>query len=171
MKKAAIVLGFILFVVFLFLTLAKKPHPKVIATGNTAQRPIDFFPNAYQCSECKMPIASKTYAAEVVALDGKTWFFDDVGCMGAWIAGQPFKKEATVWVHTLDTQRWVDGRKARYSVFENTPMGYGFGAYEKRVEGTVDFATMVSKMARGENLANRDYAKKLLEEKARRGSR
>ena len=171
MKKVLVVAGFIALIVAIFLTLAEKPHPKVILTGNTAHKPVDFFPNAYQCSECKMPIASKTYAAEVVAPDGKTWFFDDVGCMGAWIARQPFKKEAAVWVHTLDTQRWVDGRKARYTVFENTPMGYGFGAYEKRKEGTVDFETMVSRMARGENLTNRDYAKKLLEEKERRGSR
>jgi hypothetical protein len=171
MKKLLVVAGMIVLIVALFLTLAEKPHPKVIATGNTAHRPIDFFPKAYQCSECKMPIESKTYAAEVVAPDGKTWFFDDVGCMGAWIARQPFEKEATVWVHAIDTRRWIDGRKARYTVLENTPMGYGFGAYEKRSEGTIDFATMVKRMERGENLADRAFAKKLLGEKARRGSR
>jgi len=48
MKKALIVIGFILFVVVLFLTLADKPHPKIVLLGNTAQKPVDFFPKAYQ---------------------------------------------------------------------------------------------------------------------------
>jgi len=165
MKKALIVFGFIAFVVLLFLALAEKPHPKVILTGNTAHRPVDFFPKAYQCSECKMPIESKKYAAEAVAPDGKTWFFDDVGCLGAWIAKQPFRHRATIWVHTLDTGRWVDGRKAWYTLFESTPMGYGFGAYERKGGGMIDFATMVERMERGENLTNRDYARKMMKER------
>ncbi|WP_456380731.1 hypothetical protein [Hydrogenimonas sp.] len=163
MKKALIVIGFILFVVVLFLTLADKPHPKIVLLGNTAQKPVDFFPKAYQCSECKMPIESKKFSGEVIAADGKTWFFDDVGCLGRWLAGQDFRESATVWVCTIDTKRWVDGRKAHYGVFENTPMGYGFGAYEHEGEGMIDFETMVERMVRGENLTNRDYAKKLAE--------
>ncbi|WP_457595999.1 hypothetical protein [Hydrogenimonas sp.] len=162
MKKLLVVVTFLALVVGLFLFLAQKPHPQVIFTGNTAHRPVDFFPHAYQCSECKMPLESKKYSAEVVAPDGKTWFFDDVGCMGAWIARQPFKDAATVWVYTLDTKRWFDGRKAHYSVLESTPMGYGFGAYEKPGNHRIDFAAMVSRMERGENLTNQEYAKKLV---------
>ncbi|WP_456451185.1 hypothetical protein [Hydrogenimonas sp.] len=170
MKKALVVVGFIALIVVIFLSLAQKPHPKVIATGNTAHQPIDFFPKAYQCSECKMPIGSKKFAGEVVAADGKTRFFDDVGCLGAWLAKQPFKNEATVWVYTLDTRRWIDGRRAWYSLFENTPMGYGFGAYERKKAGMIDFETMVKRMQKGENLANRDYAKKLMEKRADGGN-
>ncbi len=161
MKKVLIVVGFIALIVVLFLALAEKPHPKVILTGNTDRRPVDIAPGAWQCSACKMPIESEKYAGEVVAPDGKTWFFDDVGCLGGWIAQQPFKERATVWVYTLDTRRWIDGRKAWYTLFESTPMGYGFGAYEHKSDGMIDFDTMVDRMERGENLTNPAYAKKL----------
>jgi len=164
MKKALIVIGFILLVVALFLSLADKPHPKIVLTGNIEHKPIDFTPKAYQCSACKMPIEGKKYAGEVVAPDGKTWFFDDVGCLGAWIADQRFKEKAVIWVFTIDSKRWLDGREAWYSVFESTPMGYGFGAYEKKGEGMINFDTMVERMVKGENLTNRDYAKKLMKQ-------
>ncbi|WOE70835.1 hypothetical protein RZR97_04500 [Hydrogenimonas thermophila] len=165
MKKVAVVIGLITLIVVIFLSLADKPHPKIVLLGNSSHQPVDFLPKAYQCSACKMPIESKKYSAEVVAPDGKTWFFDDVGCLGEWIAEQKFKDNAVIWVYTIDTKRWIDGRKAWYSVFENTPMGYGFGAYEKRDNNMIDFKTMVERMVKGENLTNREYAKKLLEMK------
>jgi hypothetical protein len=161
MKKVLVVLVFLGIVTALFLWLAKKPHPKIVLTSNHTHQPIELAPHAYQCSECKMPIENEKYAAEVVAPNGKTWFFDDVGCMGAWIAHQPFRREATVWVHALDTHRWVDGRKAWYTVMENTPMGYGFGAYEHRKPGMIRFETMVKRMVEGENMTNHAFAAKL----------
>jgi hypothetical protein len=106
-----------------------------------------------------MPIEGKKYAGEVVAPDGKTWFFDDVGCLGAWIADQRFKEKAVIWVFTIDSKCWLDGREAWYSVFESTPMGYGFGAYEKKGEGMINFDTMVERMVKGENLFQGSYAK------------
>ncbi|WP_300367405.1 hypothetical protein [Hydrogenimonas sp.] len=161
MKKALVVIGFILFIVVMFLTLAEKPHPKIVMLDNVKRKPVDILPGAYQCSECKMPIETKKYAGEIIALDGKTWFFDDVGCLGRWLADQNFKDTAVVWVYTIDTKEWIDGRQAWYSVFENTPMGYGFGAYECKKEGMIDFDTMVHRMVSGENLTNREYAKRL----------
>ncbi|WP_201353718.1 hypothetical protein [Hydrogenimonas urashimensis] len=170
MKKIVIVLGFIVLVVILFLSLAEKPHPKIVLLGNIGQKAVEIVPNAWQCSACKMPITSQRHAGEVVTDDGKTWFFDDVGCLAGWLSDKPFREKAVVWVHTLDTKRWIDGRKAWYSVLENTPMGYGFSAYEKQGPDRIDFATMCGRMARGENLTDREYARKLLKER-RHGSR
>ncbi|WP_353663159.1 hypothetical protein [Hydrogenimonas sp. SS33] len=161
MKKLLIVFGLIAVIVLLFLTLAQKPHPKIVMLGNHTKQPVDFFPKAYQCTMCKMPLEGKKFACEAVAPDGKTWFFDDPGCLALWIADQPFRKEAVLWAYTLDTRRWVDARHAWYSQFESTPMGYGFGAYERKGKGMVDFETMVKKMAKGENLTNRAYARAL----------
>ena len=53
-----------------------------------------------------------------------------------------------------DTHRWIDARKAFYSLNDITPMGYGFGAYEKDGAGRVDFKTMRLRMLRGETLNN-----------------
>ena len=161
MKKVLTVFVVISTTVAMFLVLAKKPHPKIVMLGNTVQKPVDIVAHAWQCSECKMPIETKKYAGEVVSKEGKTWFFDDVGCLAAWLRGQRFRDSARVWVFSIDTKRWIDGRQAWYSVFESTPMGYGFGAYENEAPGRIDFKTMTERMASGENLTNRAYAKKL----------
>jgi copper chaperone NosL len=161
MKRILIVLGLIAAIVAVFLTLAEKPHPKIVLLGNDTKKPVEFYPRAYQCSECKMPLEGKKFACEAIAPGGKTWFFDEPGCLGLWIADKPFKDKAVLWVYTLDTKRWIDARKAWYSLFESTPMGYGFGAYEHKRDDAVDFETMVKKMKRGENLTNRDYTRAL----------
>ena len=79
-----------------------------------------------------------------------------------WLEPRPFKKEAIIWVHALDTNRWIDARKAYYTRDENTPMHYGFGAYEKEKNSTSIFDEMVLRMLRGENMANPKIRKQIL---------
>jgi hypothetical protein len=61
-----------------------------------------------------------------------------------------------------DTKKWIDGRSAFYSLVDKTPMGYGFGAYEKKAPTHVDFDTMRLRMLRGETLNNPHIRKQLL---------
>jgi len=61
-----------------------------------------------------------------------------------------------------DTHKWIDGRKAFYSLNDITPMGYGFGAYEKNRDTFVDYETMRLKMLRGETMNNPKIKKQLL---------
>ncbi len=158
-KPFVVVLLFMAAVTGLVLSLDKKPHPKVVLTGNVEKKPIEIFPHAYLCSMCKMEIDKKRFSAQVVNDEGKTRFFDDIGCMALWLDGQPFKDGAAIWVYALDTGRWIDGRKAHYSTDEATPMHYGFGAYEKRRAGTVNFETVVDRMRKGMHMANPEYRK------------
>ncbi|NPA29981.1 MAG: hypothetical protein GXO33_07350 [Epsilonproteobacteria bacterium] len=168
MKKAAIVLIMIALIVSLFLALAQKPHAKIIKTGNTKQAVIEIEPGEYQCAQCKMPVEKREYAAQVAIKNGKTWFFDDIGCMALWLGNQPFRQSAVVWVYTRDTHRWINGRDAWYTQLENTPMGYGFGAYEKHAENTLKLDAVIDHMLKGENLTNHTYAKTLLQKTGHR---
>ena len=61
-----------------------------------------------------------------------------------------------------DTQKYIDAKKAYYSLDEITPMGYGFGAYKLKQDGYVDYETMSLKMLRGENMNNPLIKKQLL---------
>jgi len=132
---------------------------KVVLTGNIEKQPVEIFPHAYLCSMCKMEVNKKSFSAQVVDEGGKTWFFDDIGCMARWLNDRPLKKSDAVWVYTLDTNRWIDGRKALYSTVENTPMHYGFGAYEKRIDNSVDLETVIEYMQNGRHMANPEYRK------------
>ncbi len=158
-KPFIIVLLFIAAVSGIILSLDKKSHPKVVLTGNIEKKPIEIFPHAYLCSMCKMEIDKKSFSAQVVDEEGKTWFFDDIGCMALWLNDQPFKDSAAIWVYALDTNRWIDGRRALYSTDETTPMHYGFGAYENERDGTVNFETVIEYMQKGMHMANPEYRK------------
>jgi len=102
----------------IFISIYKKDAPIVIAKGNYAQKPLPIKLNKTNDTECAMLIKTERNAAEVALKDGRTWFFDDPGCMVKWLKDKPFKESAKLWVHTLDTNRWIDAREAKYGVKE-----------------------------------------------------
>jgi nitrous oxide reductase accessory protein NosL len=165
MKKIApilIILVIVGIIVTLFLSLGSAQKMVVIKEGNIKKVPLEMEINKCQDSYCGMVISDLKYASQVVAPDGKTWFFHDHGDFVEWLKEKPFAKEAVIWVMSRDTNRWIDAHKAFYSVNELTPMGYGFGAYEKKGEGMIDFETMRLRVLRGETMKDPKIRKKLL---------
>jgi nitrous oxide reductase accessory protein NosL len=152
----------VLIIVTVFLSLAKVQHMVVIKEGNLKKLPLKMELHKYQDSYCGMVIDELDYASQVVASDGRTWFFHDHGDFVQWLENKDFKNEAVIWVMSRDTHKWIDGRKAYYSLNETTPMGFGFGAYENKGAGMVDFETMRLKMLRGETLKNPKIRKQIL---------
>jgi hypothetical protein len=146
----------------IILSMADKEHAKVIATGNADAKAITMAPKEYQCSTCKMEIEHLHFAAQAVNSSGKTWFFDEIGCLVTWLEDQSFKQHATLWTQTLDTHQWINAKEAWYSRDSATPMGYGFGAHEHFKEGFIDYETMRLKMLRGENMTDPYIRKQLL---------
>jgi hypothetical protein len=143
-------------------SLAQKEQPVTIVKNNSAFKALPIKLGFTNDTQCKMLIHTERNAAEVVAPDGRTWFFDDPGCMVLWLEGKDFADKAVLWVHTIDTKRWIDARKAWYGVRDSTAMHYGFGAREHRCDECIDFEEMRLRMLRGENLSNPKIRKKLL---------
>jgi nitrous oxide reductase accessory protein NosL len=165
MKKIMpfILIGMIIvIIVALFLSLEKTQKMVVIKEGNLKQLPLKMELHKYQDSDCGMVIDDLTYASQVVAPDGRTWFFHDHGDFVHWLSDKKFKDSAVIWVMSRDTHRWIDGKKAYYTLNEITPMGYGFGAYEHKKNGMVDFNTMRLKMLRGETMKDPKIRKQLI---------
>jgi len=149
-------------IVIVFLSLAKNQNMTVIHEGNLERLPIKMQLNKYQDSDCGMVIEDLEYASQVVALDGKTWFFHDHGGFVHWLKDKSFKNDVVIWVMSKDTNRWINAKTAFYSLRDETPMGYGFGAYEKKSAKMVDYETMTLKMLRGETMNNPQIRKQLL---------
>jgi len=87
------------------------------------------------CAHCAMVLSDQRFGAQLVAESDRK-FFDDVGCMVAFMnerggSGRP-------WVKDARTGKWLDARSARY-VTATTPMDYGF---EARAEGGVAWDEM-----------------------------
>ncbi len=148
----------------LFISMSTSQNMTVVYTGNKDKKPIKIELGKFQDSDCGMVIDDISYASQVVSPNGKTWFFHDHGGMVNWIKNKDFKDDAVIWVMTKDTKRYINGRKAWFSRTDETPMFYGFGAYENKKEGLIDFETMFLHMVRGEHLANPKIRKQLLGE-------
>ena len=157
MKKIVPILTFIIIVeniVIIFLSMSNSKQMVVLKEGNTTQTPLEIILEKYQDSDCGMIIDSLEYASQVVASDGKTWFFHDHGGMANWLNNKDFKNSVKIFVMTKDTNRYIDGKTAFYSTNEITPMRYGFGTYENNQDGIIDFEEMSLRILRKQTLAN-----------------
>jgi len=157
-----IIIVIVSLIVSLFLALAQNQNMIVVHEGNMQREPINMELNKYQDSDCGMVISDLDYASQVIAKDGKTWFFHDHGGFIHWLEDKEFKNDVVIWVMSRDSKKWIDAKEAFYSLSEETPMGYGFGAYEKKDKGFVDFNTMKLRMLRGETMNNPFIKQQLL---------
>lgn len=157
-----VVVALVALIVSVFLMLASKKQMIVIKEHNLKKLPYELVLNKYQDSDCGMVIDDLRDVSQVVSPSGKTWFFHDHGGFIKWLEDKTFRDEAVIWVMSRDTKKYIDAKAAFYSLTDETPMGYGFGAYEQKVNGSVDFDTMRLRMLRGETLNNPHIRKKLL---------
>ena len=149
-------------IITIFLSMSNAKQMVVLKEGNTSLTPLEIILGKYQDSDCGMTIEDMTYVSQVVSSDGKTWFFHDHGGMANWLKDKPFKNDAKIWVMTIDTKQYINGRTAWYSRTDNTPMRYGFGAYEVKQDGFITFDEMSLKVLRNETLRNPYIQKELL---------
>jgi len=165
MKKILPILVSIFIVVIIAIitiSMSKNNGPVTIVEGNTMKVALAIDLNHTNDTQCAMIISSIENTAQLVAPDGRTWFFDDPGCMVLWMKDKPFKDKAKLWVHTIDTKKWIDARGANYGISDHSAMHYGFGARENSTKTTIKFDEMYLRMLRGENLTNPKIRKKLL---------
>jgi len=154
-------LSLVLFCLIIFSSSCEKSND--IFEHNHDKKPLEFQLGAVKCPQCRMPIASLTNSVQIITSDGKTYFFDDVGCMVLWIEdNKQILKELTIWVYAHDTKQWVDAKKAYYSLTDRTPMRYGFGAYQNEQKNLIAFNKMRLRMLRGLTLKDPKIRKKLL---------
>ncbi|MDD3462601.1 MAG: hypothetical protein PHW07_03040 [Sulfurospirillaceae bacterium] len=145
---------------FFYLNTVYKSPTDII---NKEKIPLEYKDNTVQCPQCNMFLVGKKYTAQVITPDNKTHFFDDVGCVVLWFRDtKKDEQKSTIWVFTLDTNRWIDAKSSFYSLSDDTPMKYGFGAYEQKKEGFIVFDEMRLRMLRGENMSDPKIRKQLL---------
>lgn len=148
------VIGLVGLIVVTFLSMSKEKKMLVVKEDNTSLNPVSITANHTQGAQCGMTLQNEKDSAQVIIKSGKTWFFDDVGCLSLWIANKDFKNSAKIFVFSNDTNKFIDAKKAWYSTNDITPMRYGFGAYSKKKDGFITYADVLAKMSKGENARN-----------------
>ncbi len=165
MKKLAPILTTIVImtiIMIVFFSLASKEQMVTVYQDNLTQEPLALNLHHLQDPQCAMVVESRDFAAQLAAKSGKTWIFDDVGCMVLWQEDKVFVDAPKLWVFTMDTQRWIDAQKAYYSLGESTPMRHGFGAHEHPAKGLLSYEEMRLRVLRGEDMTNPRIRKNIL---------
>jgi len=161
MKKIIPFLILISAIVIIFISLSKKEQMITVYKDNFKQLPLPLKLHHLQDPECKMVVKDKKYAAQIASKSGKTWAFDDIGCMILWLKDKD-DKDAKLWVHTIDSDEWIDAKSAYYTFDEDTPMHHGFGAYKIKKDEMIDFNELKDRVLHKEDLTNPIIRKKVL---------
>lgn len=160
-KIAPIAILLTVIIILIYSTLTNNKLITVVK-GNIEMKPLAIKINKTNDVECGMLIKTNRNAAQTAVPDGRTWFFDSLGCLVLWMEDKDFKDDAKYWVYAMDAKRWIDAREAYFTVADMEELLYGFGAREKRSDQTINFKEMRLRMLRGEHLGNIKMRKKLL---------
>lgn len=118
------------------------------------------------CAHCQMAISDERYAAQVVDSRGKTWKFDSLECMAAFLAGADMTGYSA-WVAD-GRAAWIPADRASIVRSEQirSPMGGGLAAFRdaemaraaaREVGGTmVEWQTVLSEAVSAQD-GNRGY--------------
>jgi len=148
-------------IVILLVSFGSSDGNRYVHKGNMEYKAVGIKPKEYQCSECSMDVENIEYAAQLIAKNGNTYFFDDIGCVVLWLENHSPNTQIIV-TQTLDTHKWIDVTRAWYSRIAPSPMGYGFAAVENKKEGLISYEEMKLLMLQGKNLHDPFVKKKLL---------
>jgi len=104
--------------------------------------PAELDPRHDACAWCRMTVSDRHFASQVVAPSEEPRFFDNLGCLAAWLRENPLPDEARAFVADHRTGAWVD---ARHAVFSRapalaTPMGSNLIAHADDASRTADAA-------------------------------
>lgn len=94
------------------------------------------------CKRCSMAISDRHYAVQVRGGPKNQVFkFDDIGCAVHWLKDQPWGNDTVmeIWVADYRSGKWLDARAAYYVTGKRTPMGYGYGATDEALAGSIGF--------------------------------
>ncbi|MBI4953148.1 MAG: hypothetical protein HY908_14030 [Myxococcales bacterium] len=104
-------------------------------------KPVDPVWGKQPCAACAMLVSEPRHAGQLVTESGDRFYFDDPGCLAAYLAertasAEPAARVGAAWVRD-EAGSWIDARSARYRTGARTPMDYGF---EAQADGTASFA-------------------------------
>ncbi len=111
----------------------------LLACQDGRPEPVEIPLNEASCSHCRMAVSEREFAAEVVAPDGRVNYFDDIGCLAAWLREHQPPAEAGIYVVDFETGKWLNAESAYYVKSSRipTPMASGVVAFsdaERAVE-------------------------------------
>jgi copper chaperone NosL len=94
------------------------------------------------CSHCRMSVSDPRLAAQIASSADDPRFFDDIGCLAAYLREHPLPADALAYVADHADGAWVRADRAVYSRAESlsTPMGSHIVAHADEAARAADEA-------------------------------
>jgi len=89
--------------------------------------------------------------------DNRVWKFDDIGDAVVWLQAQAWadSPKTEIWVMDYDNGAdWLNAKEAFFVSGYMSPVNYGFAAFSKAKDKSVDFNTMIKLVTKRELSAN-----------------
>lgn len=115
----------------------------VTACGRGADEAPEIQYDHEACDNCGMLVSDPAHAAALVADDGKTFSFDDPGCLFEFVVKHP-AHYTHMWFS--DGQRWYTEAEVGFSVGASTPMGSGLHAVPLGTAGALSVGEASSRV-------------------------
>jgi copper chaperone NosL len=110
------------------------------ACGSRAPAPADLDPAHDACASCRMIVSDRRFASQLVAPLEEPVFFDDLGCLAAYLKRTAVPIGAAVYVADHATGKWVPAGAAVYTEVAGAtaPMGSHVIAHESAASRDAD---------------------------------
>jgi len=112
------------------------------------------------CAICNMQVKDDAYATQLTTKDGKTYKFDDIGCMNEWKTKNGVDGIGMDFVRDYNDLEWVEFSKATY-VYDasiRTPMAYGIVSFKDKASAEAFAAEQgVGKVMSAEDLSKHTW--------------
>lgn len=105
------------------------------------------------CAHCHMHVSEPGFAAQLRLDDGQVLFFDDPGCLFAYVKKHAPEARSMYFRHVQE-DRWLSAEQVGFVRRSPTPMGYGFAAVERSHEGALSLEKAREAMLRDEPKAH-----------------
>ncbi|HJV17111.1 MAG TPA: nitrous oxide reductase accessory protein NosL [Bacillales bacterium] len=98
----------------------------ITGCGKKEYKPVAINEKTDKCDVCHMQVKDNQFATEIILENGKSFVFDDIGCMYKWMKKNKDKKIANSYVKDFQTKEWIELEKASfvYNKPIRTPMAY-----------------------------------------------
>ncbi len=102
------------------------------ACSNEAAEPVEIDPKTDTCANCNMSVADNQHATEIILTDGKTFVFDDIGCMFKWTDDNEDKDIEKTFVRDYHSKEWIEVEDSHFVYGEDikTPMSFNVISFE-----------------------------------------
>jgi copper chaperone NosL len=111
------------------------------------EKPIELHWDRDSCSNCRMVISDKRFAAQVIGENNQVYKFDDIGCAVHWINSNSKQAIRSVWVKDISGEKWLNAKTAFWEKVEiHSPMGHNFCPRITKTDHSHSYQMMTEKI-------------------------